>query len=35
MKKKFLFLLLLPGLLFLTIFMVVPILLTIGSTFFD
>ncbi|NOU90754.1 ABC transporter permease subunit [Paenibacillus sp. LMG 31460] len=35
MKKTYLFLLLLPGLLFLTVFMVVPILLTIGSTFFD
>ncbi|UUZ82449.1 ABC transporter permease [Paenibacillus sp. P26] len=35
MKKTYLFLLLLPGLLFLTVFMVVPILLTIGSTFFE
>lgn len=34
MKKMYLLLLLLPGLLFLTVFMAVPILLTIGSTFF-
>ncbi|MFC0469857.1 ABC transporter permease [Halalkalibacter kiskunsagensis] len=33
MKKRTLYLLLLPGLLFLTIFMVVPIALTIGTTF--
>src|SRR6185437_11318885 len=35
MKKTYLLLLLLPGVLFLTVFMAVPILLTIGSTFFD
>lgn len=35
MKKTYLYLLLLPGLLFLMVFMVVPILLTIGSTFFN
>jgi putative spermidine/putrescine transport system permease protein len=35
MKKTYLILLLLPGLLFLTLFMVVPIVLTIGSTFFN
>jgi putative spermidine/putrescine transport system permease protein len=34
MKKAYLSLLLLPGLLFLAAFMLVPILLTIGSTFF-
>ncbi|MGE7758417.1 ABC transporter permease [Peribacillus sp. NPDC097895] len=34
MKKRYLYLLLLPGLLFLTIFMIIPILLTIGTTFF-
>jgi putative spermidine/putrescine transport system permease protein len=35
MKKRYLILLLLPGLLFLAIFMGVPIILTIGSTFFN
>jgi putative spermidine/putrescine transport system permease protein len=35
MKKKYLILLLLPGLLFLAIFMVIPIILTIGSTLFN
>jgi putative spermidine/putrescine transport system permease protein len=35
MKKMYLYVLLLPGLLFLLAFMVVPILLTIGSTFFQ
>ncbi|MFC4810512.1 ABC transporter permease [Paenibacillus sp. GCM10023250] len=35
MKKTTLYLLILPGLLFLMVFMIVPILLTIGSTFFD
>lgn len=35
MKRTYLYLLLIPGLLFLTVFMVVPILLTIGSTFFN
>ncbi|WHX66201.1 ABC transporter permease [Peribacillus frigoritolerans] len=34
MKKRYLYLLLLPGVLFLTIFMIIPILLTIGTTFF-
>ncbi|NEU30353.1 ABC transporter permease [bacterium LRH843] len=34
MKKRHLYLLLLPGLLFLTIFMIIPIALTIGSTLF-
>ncbi|WP_226527867.1 ABC transporter permease [Metabacillus niabensis] len=34
MKKRYLYLLLLPGLLFLTIFMIIPIFLTIGTTFF-
>ncbi|TVX88398.1 ABC transporter permease [Paenibacillus agilis] len=34
MKKVHLWLLLLPGLLFLTIFMIVPIFMTIGSTFY-
>ncbi|AOH56527.1 spermidine/putrescine ABC transporter permease [Peribacillus muralis] len=33
MKKRYLYLLLLPGLLFLTVFMIIPILLTIGTTF--
>lgn len=35
MKKTYLALLLLPGLLFLTLFMAIPIVLTIGSTFFS
>jgi putative spermidine/putrescine transport system permease protein len=35
MKKSYLYLLLLPGLLFLAVFMLIPILLTIGSTFFQ
>lgn len=35
MKKRYLYLLLLPGVLFLTIFMIVPIFLTIGTTFFN
>lgn len=35
MKKRYLYLLLLPGLLFLTIFMIVPIVLTIGTTLQD
>lgn len=34
MKKRYIYLLLLPGLLFLTIFMMIPIALTIGTTFF-
>ncbi|GAB7054566.1 MULTISPECIES: ABC transporter permease [unclassified Paenibacillus] len=34
MKKTYIYLLLLPGLLFLAVFMLMPILLTIGSTFF-
>ncbi|MEB2629527.1 ABC transporter permease [Peribacillus frigoritolerans] len=34
MKKRYLYLLLLPGVLFLTIFMIIPILMTIGTTFF-
>jgi putative spermidine/putrescine transport system permease protein len=33
-KKRYLYLLLLPGVLFLTIFMIIPILMTIGTTFF-
>jgi putative spermidine/putrescine transport system permease protein len=33
MKRTYLYWLLLPGLLFLTVFMVIPIVLTIGSTF--
>ncbi|GGF88895.1 spermidine/putrescine ABC transporter permease [Paenibacillus albidus] len=33
MNKRFLYLLLLPGLLFLTVFMLIPIMLTIASTF--
>lgn len=32
MKNKYAYYLLLPGFLFLTLFMVVPIVLTIGST---
>jgi putative spermidine/putrescine transport system permease protein len=35
MKKRFVYLLLLPGVLFLTIFMIIPIILTIGTTFFN
>ncbi|WP_445486797.1 ABC transporter permease [Niallia sp. 03133] len=35
MKKRYLYLLLLPGILFLTIFMVIPILSMIGTTFHD
>lgn len=35
MKKRYLYLLLLPGVLFLTIFMIIPILMTIGTTFFN
>lgn len=35
MKKTYLYWLLLPGLLFLMVFMIVPIILTIGSTFFQ
>ncbi|MBL3641569.1 ABC transporter permease [Peribacillus frigoritolerans] len=35
MKKRYLYLLLLPGVLFLTIFMIIPILMTIGTTFFQ
>ncbi|MGE7879451.1 ABC transporter permease [Peribacillus muralis] len=35
MKKRYLYLLLLPGLLFLTVFMIIPILLTIGTTFIN
>ncbi|RVT67493.1 ABC transporter permease [Niallia taxi] len=35
MKKRYLYLLLLPGLLFLTVFMVIPILSMIGTTFHD
>ncbi|UJW57099.1 ABC transporter permease [Bacillus sp. A116_S68] len=35
MKRKTFYLLLLPGVLFLTIFMVIPIALTIGTTFVD
>ncbi|MDO7908630.1 ABC transporter permease [Paenibacillus sp. JX-17] len=34
MKKSVLYALLVPGLLFLTVFMVIPIVLTIGSTFY-
>lgn len=34
MRKKGLYLLLLPGVLFLTLFMVIPIAMTIASTFF-
>ncbi|MBS4207005.1 ABC transporter permease [Bacillus sp. FJAT-50079] len=34
MKKRFIYLLLLPGVLFLTIFMFAPIVFTIGTTFF-
>ncbi len=34
MKKSYLALLLLPGLVFLAAFMVIPILLTVGSTFY-
>lgn len=34
MKKTYIYLLLLPGFLFLAVFMLIPILLTIGSTFF-
>ncbi|MED3833384.1 ABC transporter permease [Peribacillus frigoritolerans] len=34
MKKRYLYLLLLPGVLFLTIFMIIPILMTICTTFF-
>ena len=33
MKKRYIYLLLLPGVLFLTIFMILPIFLTIGTTF--
>lgn len=35
MKKTYTYLLLLPGFLFLSIFMLIPIVLTIGSTFFQ
>lgn len=35
MKKRYLYLLLLPGILFLTIFLVIPILSMIGTTFHD
>lgn len=35
MKKKYIALLLLPGLIFLAAFMIIPIVLTIGSTFFQ
>lgn len=35
MKKGYIYLLLLPGVLFLTIFMIVPIILNIGTTFFN
>ncbi|RNB89443.1 ABC transporter permease [Brevibacillus fluminis] len=35
MKKTVLYLLLLPGLIFLTLFMIIPIVLVIGSTFFQ
>ncbi|MBJ9988964.1 ABC transporter permease [Paenibacillus sp. S28] len=34
MKKRYLYLLLAPGLLFLTLFMIVPLILTVGSTLF-
>lgn len=34
MKKRYLYLLLAPGLLFLSVFMIVPLLLTVGSTLF-
>jgi putative spermidine/putrescine transport system permease protein len=34
-KTRYLYLLLLPGVLFLTIFMIIPILMTIGTTFFN
>jgi putative spermidine/putrescine transport system permease protein len=35
MKKRYIYLLLLPGVLFLTIFMIIPIILTIGTTFYN
>ncbi|MGZ9586776.1 ABC transporter permease [Paenibacillus marinisediminis] len=35
MKKVYLWLLMLPGLLFLTLFMIIPILMTIGSSFYQ
>ncbi|CAH0303913.1 ABC transporter permease [Peribacillus simplex] len=35
MKKRYLYLLLFPGVLFLTVFMIIPILMTIGTTFFN
>lgn len=35
MKKTYIYWLLLPGLLFLMVFMIIPIILTIGSTFFQ
>ncbi|MGM7723826.1 ABC transporter permease [Metabacillus sp. Hm71] len=35
MKKHYAYLLLLPGVLFLTIFMLIPIIMTIGTTFFN
>ncbi|MBP3041234.1 ABC transporter permease [Bacillaceae bacterium Marseille-Q3522] len=34
MKKRYIYLLLLPGFLFLTIFMLIPLIFTIGTTFF-
>lgn len=34
MKNRYIYLLLLPGILFLTVFMLVPILMTMGTTFF-
>ncbi len=34
MKKRYIYLLLLPGVLFLTIFMILPIILTVGTTIF-
>jgi len=35
MKKRYIYLLALPGVLFLAVFMIVPIILTIGTTFFN
>lgn len=35
MKKVYLWLLMLPGLLFLTLFMIIPIFMTIGSSFYE
>ncbi|KMK90377.1 ABC transporter permease [Rossellomorea marisflavi] len=35
MKTRYMYLLMLPGILFLTVFMIIPIVLTIGTTFTD